>query len=62
MAKLFTRTFRDKDLQLYCSLSPNYITSFQQFSNAFIQQFENNIGLKIALADFIHCKQGINKK
>lgn len=58
LAKLFTRTIRDKYLQWYCYLPPYSITSFQQLVNSFIQQFHNNI----TLTDLIHCKQGVKEK
>ena len=62
LAKLFTRTLRDKALQWYCSLPSYSITSFQQLANAFIQQFQNNIGPKVTLIDLMHCKQGVKEK
>lgn len=43
MAKLFVRNFQDKALQWYFSLPPYSIDSFQNISNALIQQFQSNI-------------------
>ncbi|GLJ19066.1 hypothetical protein SUGI_0342280 [Cryptomeria japonica] len=62
LAKLFTRTLRDKALQWYCSLPSYSITSFEQLANAFIQQFQNNISPKVTLIDLMHCKQGVKEK
>ena len=40
MTKFFTRVFKDKSLQWYCSLTANSIDSFQKISNYFIPQFQ----------------------
>ena len=61
-AKLFAQTFHDKDLQWFFSLTPYSINSFPQLSNAFIQQFQNNIGLQVSLTDSMHCKQNSKEK
>ena len=61
LAKLFARTFCDKALQWFCSLPPYSIDSFPQLANAFIQQFQNNIGLQVSLTDLMHCKQSFKE-
>ncbi|WP_044908731.1 hypothetical protein, partial [[Clostridium] innocuum] len=62
LAKLFARTFHDKALQWYCSLPPYSIDSFPKLANAFIQQFQNNIGPQVSLTDLMHCKQSAKEK
>ena len=62
LAKLFAQTFHDKALQWLCSLTPYSINSFPQLANAFIQQFQNNIGLQVSLIDLMHCKQNSKEK
>ena len=62
LAKLFAQTLRDKNLQWFCSSTPYSINLFPQLANAFIQQFQNNIGPQVYLIDLMHYKQSSKKK